>query len=213
MKNTKIAALCLFGAVSSASASSSVSGTALYQGGVFGDWTIGFTSSDPGFKLNSVNINLAPAGLFLDTTLAPPGATLPAPFVPTSGVVSTGFTSITPGTAAAQNGATAYTLNFSSFDSGDSFGYSVDVDQCSGVLNVPCSIVTGAEFAGATITFNFGTASDSYSQTVAFANLLSTGNDFDAAASFRSEVPEPATWAMLGTALTAIGLLRRKRQA
>ncbi len=155
MKNIKIAALCLFGAVGSASASSVVTGSALYQGGVFGDWTIGFTSTDPSFKLNSVNINLAPAGLFLDTTLAAPGATFPAPFVPTSGVASTGFTSITPGTAAAQNGATAYTLNFSSFDSGDSFGYSVDVDQCSGALNVPCSIVTGAEFTGATISFNF----------------------------------------------------------
>lgn len=216
MKKLGLAALCLFAAVDTTRAASIVSGSVLFDSapaGIFGGWTINFSSTDPAYKLNSVVISLGGANLFLDTQLPAPGATLWQDFNITGGGAPTGFTSISPGTTAARDGATSYTLNFSNFTSGKTFSYQLDVDNCNDLLSLSCSIVNGSEFAGATATFNFGGPdAGSFSRTAAFA-AVPGGTDFDAQASFRAEVPEPTTWTLIGSALAGIGLIRRKRQA
>ena len=216
MKKILLPAICLFAAANTIQASSAVTGSALFDSGpfgFFGAWTINFTSTDPAFKLASVNFNMSPTSVFLDTTLAAPGALLSADFLPISGGAATGYSSITPNTAGLRNGATAYTLNFNDFGTGESFRYELDVDKCSS-QTFTCSTVNGADIAGASVTFNFGAFGQAYSKTVAFTdNTATSRNDFDAIASMSAEVPEPGTWGLVGSTLVGLGLLRRKRQA
>ena len=224
MKKIWLAA-CLLAAGSSLQAAF-VTGTAVYDSsaaipaldGAFGSWTVNFTTTDPAFKLTSVNFNVGVTNLFLDTTfqLVSPGALLNLDFSNLSGGGATGFTSISPATAALRDGATTFTLNFSDFGNAETFGFDLDVDECNNSLNpatsLGCSLVSGAEFAGATITFNFtAPGHPAYAVTAAFADRASTNTQWDAIASFQSTVPEPSTYAMLGSALAAAGLLRRKR--
>lgn len=212
-------AVCLI-SVSPGLKATSITGSAIFDSdsivpGVFGQWTINYTSTDPAFRLSSVTFNLAPAGLFLDTTfqLISPGALANLDFTPISGGAATGFSSITPSTDNARDGATSFTLNFNDFNSGESFRFEMDVDQCSNSLDpavsLNCSLVSGAEFAGATATFVFSSINGSYTRTGTFAEILSTNQPWDASTSV--DAPEPATFVMLAPMLIAAAARLRRR--
>jgi hypothetical protein len=214
MRNLFLAA-ALFAATSqAATVAGSVEFDAGASLGVFGRWTINWSSTD-GIKLDSVAINLATSSSFLDTTIAAPGALLWLDFSGLSGSGATSFSSITPGSAGTRNGATNFALTFNDFGTGESFSFDMDIDQCGNGLagqNLTCSLTNGTDVAGATAAFSFSGPGGygAGSRTATFADIGSTGNPFDAAASFRAEVPEPGTYAMLGSALAALGVLRRK---
>lgn len=214
MKKVWLAALCLFAAADTTRAAA-VSGSIIFDSdpaGIFGTWTINYNSTDPDFKLSSVAINVGASGLFLDTQLGNPGATLPFDFTIVSGEGATGFTSISPATAGGREGATSYTLNFNDFGTGESFSYILDVDECNGALNLPCSVVNGSEFAGVTAVLSVTAPGHPVHQFAAtFVDRTSTGTPNDAIATFQGEVPEPGTWALIGSALAGVGLLRRRR--
>ena len=175
--------------------------------------SVTFSSGDPTVRLTSVIFDLAPTGVFLDTNLlTAPGAALALDLSLVTGAATTGFTSLsTPGT---RDGATSYTLAFTDFAPGESFGYEMDVDECSinDILDplgsLDCSLVNGAEFAGAKVTFVF----DMGSGTATFVDRTSTFQHWDAIATFSGDIPEPTTWTMLGSALAAAAVLRLRRR-
>jgi len=110
-------------------------------------------------KLTSLTIDLAPTGVFLDTDFfTGPGAALSLDISLITGAGATGFTGLT--TPGRRDGATTFTLAFSDFGHGESFGFETDVDECSNdfssaAATLACSLVNGAEFAGAKVSFVF----------------------------------------------------------
>jgi hypothetical protein len=177
-----------------------------FTGGLFGNFNIQYNSSSPGVMLKSLTFDLEPS-VFLDSTLTPPGFTLPLAFSGTRGGARTGFTNAT-GTF---DGSTSFTLLFSDFDSGEDFGFDLDVDQfpCGGFLCLPGSLTFGSEFAGTKITGVFGGAGF---ETSSFNAVFATTGDLTADATIAgsvSPVPEPATMGLLGASLAALAFRAR----
>ncbi len=177
----------------------------------------------PNVQLQGVTITLPPSYLF-DTTSAAPGSLVWQDFSPTGGTgVLTGLTSVSPGTASGRNGATSLALTFSNFFPGTSpFTFNIDVDGtppggCTGILAFLCvvaqtldaSLTNGSEIAGTLISLQFG--GQGYDPVVLSATLANMGGD-NASGSFNGTiVPEPATFAMLGSAMAGLWLLRRRK--
>lgn len=150
-------------------------------------------TSDIGITIEQVSIDLGPAGLFLDTSVASG-----FPFTPDAGAALTGFTTVSGDSV----GSTLLTMVFTDFDPGDSFTFFTDVDDGSG-----SGIVTGAEFAGTLLNVEFD---GSIPLTLRSAAYAETG-EFEAVAEIASSVPEPTTIALMGLGLAGLGFRRRKQ--
>ena len=134
-------------------------------------------------------------------------------------------TSVPGGTVSTSlsDGLTLLTLDFTDFDPGEMFEFTIDVDRTMG-LGVGQKQVMGSAFAGTTFNVTFDGPGDPFTLSNPFARLQENGRVFPfeavAAASEQVEVeattipnPEPSSWIMFS--LGAIGLgyvcLRRKR--
>jgi hypothetical protein len=178
-----------------------------FDGGVFGAFNLSYTSGAAGLKLQQVTVALQ-SPLFLDSTFASPGSLLPLPFFAASGAAETGFT----GVSGVSDGATSFTLSFSDFDAGESFGFNLDVDSpCGNLLcRIEGSLTSGAEFAGTKLTALFGGSGYKSGQ---FEGLYTRVNAVSAIASVNGDVepvPEPGTCALLGGGLLMFVVARRK---
>jgi hypothetical protein len=213
-----ICAFFLSGPISAAT----IGGSVTFTGGVYSSWNINFNSSMPNVQLNSATITL-PSGYFWDTTAAAPGSLTWQAFAATGGTAaSTGLNSVTPSTAAAQNGANSLTLGFSDFFAGETFSFDIDVDStppggCSGLLAFLCvaaqaldaSVVDGNEIAGTLISLTF--SGQGYDPVVLTTTLTSWGGNFAGGSFEGTIVPEPSTFALLGSAAAGLWLLRRRK--
>ncbi len=200
-----------------------ITGSVGYLGGALGTWSIQFASI-PGVELQQVSITL-PSTSYFDTVSGGPGLLLWQDFQKISGGAAA---SVTPGTAAGRDGATALTIGFTGFNSSaGTFAFLLDVDQqvtlqnCSGLplgQAIACgiantaattagSVTTGTEIAGTMIGLTFGGAG--YEPLYLSTTLGRTG-ELTAAGQFAGEIPEPATYAMMGSALVALAVWRRR---
>jgi len=151
-------------------------------------------TSSAGVNITQVIIDLSSA---VSSTAVFGGAAgmLPnVPFTPGPGAAATGFT--------ADVGAKAITLNFTSFDPGVGFLFTVDIDDSN-------RTVSAAEFAGATLKVTFG---DSGAGAASFATILN-GTLAEAKVDGQAtKVPEPASIILVGTGLLGFALVGRKRR-
>ena len=92
---------------------------------------------------------------------------------------------------------TTLTLTFTDFNAGESFRFTIDVDDDS-------NVVEGASIAGSTVTATFAIYGD------VVAVMADTGGD--TADYFGSTVPEPGTLTLLGLGLTALAWKGRRRR-
>jgi hypothetical protein len=197
-----------------------------FLGGANGTFAISLADGSSGPSLASVTIDLAP-GLFFDTASGGPGYLTWLDLTPLTGGAATGYTGSTPNTAAVRDGATSLTLNFSNFTPGKTFTFLIDVDQTVTVptcptLTLTClasqvaartngSIVDLNEFAGTQAIFQFAGVDivpTSLPLTFTGGSGLTQAQMF---AAIIDAVPEPSTYAMIGTGLAVLGLRLRRR--
>ncbi|MFO0851115.1 MAG: hypothetical protein U0871_21545 [Gemmataceae bacterium] len=211
------AAGLLASATDARAASIPVGATVTFTGGALGNFNVVNTSA-PGATITQVQINLrqngatAPGNLYFDTVLGGPGELLSLAFTPVVGAAATGFGSA----SGATDGSIALTLTFGGFDAAEVFNFGIDVDHTrpTGIANLlNRSTVTGAEFAGSTVSVTFGgtnvvptTLTGTFTdQGTVFAQAELSGQ------AVLSPAPAGAVLAVLG--LPALGLLRTRRKA
>lgn len=200
---------------------------AAQTGGVFGNWSISFSSSDPVLELRSARFTL-PAGYGFDTQNGGFGVPASQDFEAGSSLVGT---TLTPGTTGGRDGANQLRIDFSGFtaDKGP-FLYNLDVDeplqslevcqpspagdscnQKNGELTLAAAVVKGAEIQGTSVFLTFG--GPGYSNAVVQTDLKEIA-ELAADGSFAGTavpVPEPSTYVLMGLGLAGFGLLRRRR--
>jgi len=117
-------------------------------------------------------------------------------FVATAGSALTGFTG-----GFFLTGTDLVTLNFSDFNAGETFTFTVDLDDPAN------GAITEADVAGSAFTI---TAAALTSPAGAFVDLL---NGTQAAVTVSTTVPEPTSAVLLALGLGGLGILGRRRAA
>ena len=173
-----------------------------------------------GVQISSVSFSLSP-GLLFDTATNERGDF--------SSVFSSDFmalTSISGGTVNSStfDGSNLLTLNFTDFDPGETFSFSIDVDDQTGSDKMR-RLVTGLEFSDTlfSVTFmgsilgNSRTLSNTFTPVSSFMANSSISEGVGRASDISEGVgrvlpnPEPSSWLLLLTGATGLGLIRFAR--
>jgi len=211
----------LFFAASACLQGATIGGSVNFTGGVLGNWSVQFSSSDPLVELQQLTITL-PATYAFDTQNGGFGYLLNQDFQQTGGAATVAL--LTPNTTAGRDGSGNLVIDFSNFTTANGpFTFDLDVDgTCSGlgcILPIGASLVNGSEIAGTSLSITFG--GTGFSPVTLFTSLANLGGDnargtfagdIDEFQQLPAEAPEPATCCLLGLGLTAVALVNRKRR-
>ncbi len=135
------------------------------------------------------------------------GAATGAP-VTAVGIADVGFVDLTAAQQAALEEGQVLTLDFTGFESGETFVFTTDVDSLLDFF------VSGAEFAGATLTVVFTDGNGNvFSDSGSFQEALGTPaiNDAFAAVKGIAVVPVPGALLLMLSALGGLGASRLRR--
>ena len=200
-KSLLVLALALLGFTGAAQATPSASGL-IIDGTTFATSNaFRFTNtSTAGEKIVALIWNLTPIGGFFDTTADAPGFS-PSPLAldGSSSVVGHTFP-----TDAFLNGLSILTVNFTSFDVGDTFVFGVDTDFFSAI---DATGILGAGFIGATATAVFDNGA---ARTGTYTATQVSGFGSEVNIVIPTQVPEPGSLALAGLALAGLASLRRR---
>lgn len=201
-----LAAAVMTGSASAATVSIGGDSTFLEQGmePTLGDLFTISNTSDAGYQITSIVIDTSTSasGVIFDTVTGGPGNDDGQPFVADAvSAADTGFLSVSGDT----DGSQQITLSFTDFDPGETFSFTVDLDDAALFVN-------GIDFAGSTLTAVFdGALIDPTTLTATYS-----GGHTSALATVSGEVtvvPVPAAVYLFGSGL--LGLLgmsaRRKK--
>jgi hypothetical protein len=176
-------------------------------------FNVTFNQSKPGVTLTSLTLDITPVNAFFDPTLAPPGLG-PFSFTTTNLVnIAAGDITLVPPVV---DGDQVLTMLFApgSFVAGDSFSFSIDIDLFT---NIDGFGATPAELEGSIFGFRF---SNGYAAASALDGGIATSvfnPDRAPVAAFRTAgvdpVPGPAPLLVVGLAVLAAGVWRRRRSA
>lgn len=104
--------------------------SASFTGGVYGTWDFTFDSGPAGLYLQQIVIDLGPANLGFDTVPGGFGSLTSRDVGGYNGTdVTTGLSSILPGTGSALDGGQILIFQFTDFTPGETFHFTADVDN------------------------------------------------------------------------------------
>lgn len=221
LKRTCVFCLSVF-ALASVAQAATITGGVLFTGGPYSSWTLNFASSNPNVSLDSVSITL-PTNYFFDT--ASGGSGFSAIIVESSpsyadfqkALGTASVSGLTPSTAALRDGSNSLAIGFTGYDTAASiFTFFIDVDGTVGATNGLKALVDAHEIAGTTIAFNFISPTLNPITLTAMLSPVVPGNPIGVAASGRFDgtmVPEPSSYALMGSGLLTLLYAARRRRS
>ncbi len=169
-----------------------------------------------GIQISSISITL-PSNVLFDTFEDNFGTNPSSDFQPIPS--STGITYSSPTAFGSSfDGSQVLTLNFTGFDSGESFSFNIDVDNTTGTTDIEKRQVLGSVFAGLGAGFKVTFASSKLENPQSFSSsfLATTPSRLTALSFAGGDVetianPEPASVLLFGVGMAGVLVAFRKR--